>query len=291
MLKDHIQVDSDYFLHHANDGGKDAATSNHPKWPKKVLCAVYSHDGSEQRNRVQGIIETWGWRCDGFFVPSTKTVDDPKSDGFGSMIDLPHEGPESYKNMWQKTRSIWGYIYDNYLNDFDFFYLAGDDTHLIVENLRSFLQKWELEHSSTGDDKGQQKRSKKPLYLGASARAGYFKFALGGGGYVVNREALRIFVEEEALETCKRSRAMSAEDRLMGRCLKHTKTGILLTGAIDEENRQLFFHGTPQFHATYGGEGSGRQQYRQLVHGRTLNILEKFMTTGIRNMAKNLGST
>ena len=59
-----------------------------------------------------------------------------------NMLEQPFrclQGPETYSNMWQKTRSILSYMHDNYLDEFEYFYLAGDDTHLIVENLRNYL--------------------------------------------------------------------------------------------------------------------------------------------------------
>jgi len=57
----------------------------------KILCALYTHRGS--RLKVTGIVETWGWRCDGFFAASDETVDVPNKSGFGA-IDLAHAGPE-----------------------------------------------------------------------------------------------------------------------------------------------------------------------------------------------------
>jgi hypothetical protein len=41
-------------------------------------------------------------------VASTKT--DKKL----GTVNIPHEGPEEYNNIWQKVRSMWSYIYDNY---------------------------------------------------------------------------------------------------------------------------------------------------------------------------------
>jgi hypothetical protein len=41
-------------------------------------------------------------------VASTKT------DVALGTVAIPHEGPEEYNNIWQKVRSMWSYIYDNY---------------------------------------------------------------------------------------------------------------------------------------------------------------------------------
>ena len=41
--------------------------------------------------------------------------------------------------MWNKVVSIWKYTKLHYMDEFDWFYIAGDDTYLIPENLRYFL--------------------------------------------------------------------------------------------------------------------------------------------------------
>jgi len=47
-------------------------------------------------------------KCDGFMVASTKT------DRELGTVNIPHEGKEEYNNIWQKVRSMWSYVYDNY---------------------------------------------------------------------------------------------------------------------------------------------------------------------------------
>jgi hypothetical protein len=152
----------------------------HEKQPSstdsKILCSIYTYD--KKHDAVTAIGESSGWRCDGFFAASTKTVLDPASPGLG----------EDYKNMWMKVRSIWAYIHDHYIDDYDFFYLAGDDTHLIVENLKMML-----------DSMGLAAKSE-PLYLGqwipdSDARSGDY-FCGGGPGYILNRRSLQILVQD-----------------------------------------------------------------------------------------------
>ena len=117
--------------------------SNVQHKPKsKILCAIYTHE--KKHDAVTAVGETWGWRCDGFFAASTKTVTDPKEPGLGA-VDLPHEGKEEYANMWQKVRSMWAYVNDNYKDDYDFFYICGDDVYVAVENLRAYLDGPEIE--------------------------------------------------------------------------------------------------------------------------------------------------
>ena len=97
---------------------------------------------------------------------------------------VPQRKQEAYDNMWQKTRSTWAYIHDNYLDEFDFFWLGGDDFLLIVENLRNFL--------ATLDNTGV-------LYLGNQipdrGNPGTY-FCGGGAGYVLNKLAVKRLATE-----------------------------------------------------------------------------------------------
>lgn len=127
----------------------------------KILCMVYTvHLPGDEHTNLKAISQTWARNCDGFFAASNMT------DHSVGAIDLPHLGPEGYGNMWQKVRTMWSYAYDHYkgkliavhflfisfflldLNsylynnhqdDYDFFHIVGDDTYVIVENLRNFV--------------------------------------------------------------------------------------------------------------------------------------------------------
>ena len=59
---------------------------------------VYSTEQSH--DRLTPILETWGPKCDGFLVGSTKT--DPKL----ATVNIPHLGDESYQNMFQKVQLL-----------------------------------------------------------------------------------------------------------------------------------------------------------------------------------------
>jgi len=82
----------------------------------RLLCLMYTH--SKMRDLARSMALTWGWKCDGFLAFSTETLRH-----FG-MVDLVHVGPETYKNMWQKTRAIWGYVGKHYMDDYDYFHLV-----------------------------------------------------------------------------------------------------------------------------------------------------------------------
>lgn len=92
----------------------------------------------------RGIAQTWAKGCDGFFAASNYT--DPPI----GAIDLPHFGEEDYTNMWQKVRTMWSYAYEQYRDEYDYFYICGDDTYVVVENLRLFLQDSRIDELKDG---------------------------------------------------------------------------------------------------------------------------------------------
>lgn len=100
-------------------------------------------------------------------------------------VNMLHRGPESYKNMWEKVRSTWSYVYQHYLRDYDWFYIAGDNTFVVAENLKNALVEYPIDE--------------KPMYVGfAMTRTPYKRksYCGGGAGYTLNREAVRVLIEE-----------------------------------------------------------------------------------------------
>ena len=89
----------------------------------RILCLVYTC--STRHERLEAIAETWGKKCTGFMAVSNQT--DAK---LGAM-SVPHDGPEVYNNMWQKVRSMWKYVHEHFVDEFDFFYVCGDDNFVV----------------------------------------------------------------------------------------------------------------------------------------------------------------
>ena len=173
-----------------------------PLPPIKVLCSIYTHRTMRDLARAQAL--TWGHKCDGFLAFSTEMIEEL------GMLNILHAGDEMYDNMWQKVRSIWAYVHNYYLNDYDFFHLGGDDLYLIVENLKRFLGRL---HLSTSDAT--------PLFLGQWIhRPGdQVPFVAGAPGYTLNRAALNALVTK-ALPICQINTKISAEDRMVSKCFR-----------------------------------------------------------------------
>ena len=96
--------------------------------PPRLFCGMYTYH--KRQYLLKAATESWAFHCDGFVAFSDETI--PTL----GAVDLPYYGGEFYGNMWQKVRSIWCYIYTNYYDQYDYFHVAGDDTLMIVENLR-----------------------------------------------------------------------------------------------------------------------------------------------------------
>jgi len=159
--------------------------------PEKILCMIYST--SEGHAKVQRIRETWGPKCDGFMVASNVT--NPEL----NAVSITHKFDERYRNMWQKVRTMWSYVYDHYYNDYDWFHVGGDDLYLIVENLRYYLESEEIKTAANGGvylPLGNETKQV-PLYLGCrQKRQGRKKdiYNSGGSGYTLNKAALKALV-------------------------------------------------------------------------------------------------
>lgn len=206
----------------------------------RVLCVIYTYE-PHHATMVQAVVNTWAWKCDGFFAASTAT-----NETLGA-VDLPHLGKEAYGNMWQKTRSIWAYIHDHYVNDYDFFWLGGDDVGLTVENLRGVLEDHSMESNPAGANEQDI-----PVYLGHQIpQAGGNYFCGGGPGYVLNRVAVKRLIAE-VLPKCRATAIGSAEDRFLSHCLRGI--GILCGNTVDAKGQQRFLGMDPNFSATYKGD-------------------------------------
>ena len=89
LLTNKVHVDFDAHERaetQARNGGKPRA---------KILCMIYIVE--KFHYRLPTIYQTWGKKCDGFVAASN--ISDPVF----HTVNIPHEGPEEYDNMWQKV--------------------------------------------------------------------------------------------------------------------------------------------------------------------------------------------
>lgn len=162
---------------------ENETTTNTPEAPEttvaevkkvRILCFLTTSPMSHGR-RVVHIMETWGKHCDKILFASTVTDVNLGAIGFNVT--------DSHGSVWGKVKLMLKHIHSNYIDDYDWFMKADDDTFLIVENLRFLLSAYS---------------SDEPIYFGhkfnsSVHKRGYFS---GGSGYVMSRQTVRVFVEK-----------------------------------------------------------------------------------------------
>ncbi|KAG7340753.1 Fringe-like protein [Nitzschia inconspicua] len=203
----------------------------------KVFCAIYTH--ARNRDQTAAIRQTWGKRCDGFMAASTETNHDT------ATVHIPHQGPYQgqYKGIWQKVRSMVAYFHDNFIEDYDYLFLSGDDTYVIMENLKVFLleKSKEIEVGSPYFYTGARTH---PIWT--KNKKGYdptFFYMGGGAGYVLSRNTVRSIVQN-VFPKCHADTVGSAEDVYMARCLRNM---LNVTGldSRDDQERDRFIQYDP----------------------------------------------
>ena len=153
----------------------------------KIFCSVYSYGGGVKN--TDAIWETWGKRCDGFFIASSESNLTTGHTYIPTMLE--QDRAHTYGAMWQKVRNMMAYIYDNFLDSFDYFHFSGDDTFLIVENLREFLSSHEVQNYE--NIPGNLFYAGFPIWYGGLPEKE--RYNGGGSGYTLSKRALKAFVE------------------------------------------------------------------------------------------------
>lgn len=196
----------------------------------KLFCAIYTYSGNV--NMTNAVGETWGRRCDGTLFASDVSSEDT---GHFQIPTFSRYG-YGYKGMIQRTRAILAYLYDYFLNDYDFFHISGDDVYMIVENMKEFLESNEAQSWESAP--GQY------LFAGFWAHWGKMNngyFYLGGGsGYTISRRGLKAFVEGP-LQTCNPCQEGSAEDVWFSDCARLVSNDFIYTG--DNDGGQRYHQG------------------------------------------------
>jgi hypothetical protein len=179
-----------------------------------------------------------------------------KTDRSVDAVNLPHVGPEEYNNVWQKVRSMWSYVYDNYYEKYDWFNVGGDDLFLLVENLRYYLESDEIQTAAYGDKVklllpngmtvyNRNQTHQVPLILGR--RFAYLGnmddiYAAGGPGYTLNKAALKLLVVQ-GLPNYLRDDLTPWEDISVSRVLRNF--GVYPYDTKDEFGGERYNHYRP----------------------------------------------
>lgn len=155
----------------------------------KVLCWVMTGPKNHE-SKAKHVKATWGKRCNMLLFMSSKEgkLNRTFSYGFANLVvsdnNLPAVGlpvGEGRENLWAKTKEAFKFLYENYLDKYDWFMKADDDTYVIVENLRRLLEPY-------NPDEGHYFGLRFKPYV----EHGYMS---GGAGYVLSKKSVQKFVE------------------------------------------------------------------------------------------------
>ena len=140
---------------------------------------------------------------------------------------------------------MWAYVFHNYVDDYDWVHIAGDDVYIAVDNLRAYVDSPEMTALEEGYNdvifRNKNKGSKantdhlrpRPLILGTPYPFRNIVFPAGGPGYTLNRAAVKFFGEKVLTNFLPISRD-SREDLFMGSGF--AGEGVFLTDTRDDVN-------------------------------------------------------
>ncbi|XP_068230793.1 glycoprotein-N-acetylgalactosamine 3-beta-galactosyltransferase 1-like [Palaemon carinicauda] len=190
----------------------------------RILCWVLTRPENHDK-KAKHVLATWGKRCNKLIFMSS--VDDPALGAINLNVS------EGRHFLWGKTRAAFKYVYDHHFKDYDWFFKGDDDTYVIVENMRYMLSPHDPSY---------------PIYFGSRfkpfTQQGYMS---GGGGYVLSKEAVRIFVEKGLPngKICRQDPG-GDEDVEIGKCLY--KLGVIAGDSRDSLGRGRYFPLPPVTH-------------------------------------------
>lgn len=147
--------------------------------------------------------------------------------------DLPGSIPlvvgEGREHLWDKTKAAFQYVYDNHMDDAEWFLKADDDSYVVMENLRSMLHPYPTEL---------------PIYFGRKFTLPSFRpdqgYMSGGASYVLSRKALQKFIEDgiSVPNVCFEG-TDHPEDLELGRCM--ATINVVAGDSRDSSGRDRFF--------------------------------------------------
>eukprot|EP00051_Salpingoeca_urceolata_P035409 m.509190 g.509190 ORF g.509190 m.509190 type:complete len:523 (-) comp91699_c0_seq1:15-1583(-) len=186
--------------------------------PVRLLCWVMT-DPSNFESRAWAINATWGPRCD-----RTVYVSSQHHQGLDT-VKLRLFEKESRDMLWRKAQLAWMYMYSHFLDSADWFIRLDDDSYVMVDNLREFLQGYNASEAH---------------WLGRPMFADNVWFYSGGAGNIMSREALRVLGAAGKTDPdVFASWDTFADDLEISDTL--AKLGVHVENTTDNQGRQRFF--------------------------------------------------
>jgi glycoprotein-N-acetylgalactosamine 3-beta-galactosyltransferase len=137
---------------------------------------------------------------------------------------------------------MWTYVYDHFLDDYDYFFIGGDDVYMAVENLRSYLAGPEVQRLMDGyidsisarfknETLATSKLRPRPLLMSTPMMWRTKPVIAGGAGYLLNQASLQIWGKHGA-DYYETDLVDSKEDFLFGYFLANQ--GVYMSDTQDE---------------------------------------------------------
>lgn len=194
----------------------------------RILCTVFTYKKSFNL-KAKYVEKTWGKRCDKTIFMSGRLSEEEKEQY--SHMDIIYLNVTDTNRLNLTTKTIETLLYaNNYLIDqFDWILKADDDTYVIMENLRKFLQ------DKCSDEMNYYGFRYKPLAPDSFDH----DFNSGGAGYVISNKALRTFSHKYINDETFCRNITGSEDVDIAKCLSQIK---VLPGDSRDENGLERFH-------------------------------------------------
>jgi glycoprotein-N-acetylgalactosamine 3-beta-galactosyltransferase len=193
-------------------------TTGLPSSHQRIYCVIKTF-GQNLATRALTIHQTWARRCDKhvFLTATNLTKWNNISLPLLNLFDVGDNYLELSIKVFDALNLLIQQPYD-----FDWLFLADDDTYVIMEHLRQLLY-----------------ASSKPLAFGHvfAPNTGAPVHLSGGAGYAINTIALQRMLPN-LQTTCAEWYVPGMEDVYVSRCLQHLN--VTLNGAIDGNHHRFY---------------------------------------------------
>ena len=187
----------------------------------RIYCVIKTF-GQNLATRAWTVHRTWAQRCDRHVFLTATNISQ------WSNISLPimnlFDVSDNYIELSIKVYDALNMIIkEKQPYEFDWLFLADDDTYVLVEHLRRLLY-----------------LTDQPLAFGHlfAVKHGAPAHFSGGAGYAINTAALKRMLPN-LQTTCSQWYVPGMEDVFVSRCLQHLN--VTLDGAIDSSQRHRFY--------------------------------------------------
>ena len=240
-----------------------------------------------QHDQVKLVLQTWGPKCDGFFVASNLT--DPSI----HAVAIPNTRHD-YLFLFEKHCATLRYMHEHgYLEQYDWFFKTDTDTYLIMENLKAYLMSDAVQSRHPLQrplmigrlmSKRGNIKTRKYQFIPVSLREEFLRRSLkgtmiytSGAGYAMNKVFMQRIIPMLDTDECLQNQTKS-EDVYMGFCYLFMFTNAELSdrpvvhlNARDEQDRERFHIETPSI--TYDLKDSYLFWHRRSHNENLLGIL------------------